>query len=599
MKPFAFLLSLLCLCTTPSPAATKLKVVDAYGKLPLSFEANQGQSDTRVKFLSRGSGYTLFLTSSEAVLLLQTGAASDDVKQHGRPQIDEPIPPKNLNLEDDARTQSATLRIRLVGANPAPQLTGFDELPGKANYFVGNDVKKWRTDVPTYAKVKYHAVYPGVDLVYYGNQRQLEHDFIIAPGADLGLISLRLEGAKQLSLDSHGDLVLKTQNGEIRLQKPVIYQEVDGVRQEIAGGYRLEGKNRVSFEVATYDVTKALVVDPTLVYSTYLGGSSIDTAYGIAVDSAGNAYVTGYTNSTNFPTKSAFQGTKAGNYDAFVTKLSPTGSALVYSTYLGGNSGNGIDIAKGSRLVPVGKDSWWGSCSNTLDSAGNAYVAGLTASTNFPTENPYQKVYPGGYYAAFVTKLSPTGSALVYSTYLGGGYADVAYGIAVDSASNAYVTGATQSTKFPTKNPFQGTNAGGSDAFVTKLSPTDSALVYSTYLGGGGGDVAYGIAVDSARNAYVTGYTKGTNFPTKNPFQGTNAGGSDAFVTKLSPTGSALVYSTYLGGGGGDVAYGIAVDSARNAYVTGTTGSTNFPTKNPFQRTYAGSNDAFVTKISP
>ena len=583
MKRFAFVLSLLCLFTTLSLGATKSKVADAYGKLPLSFEANQGQSDAQVKFLSRGSGYTLFLTSSEAVLLLQTGAASDDVKQHGRPQIDEPIPPKNLNRERDAGAKSAVLRIRLVGANPAPQLTGFDDLPGKANYFIGNDAKKWRTDVPTYAKVKYHAVYPGVDLVYYGNQRQLEHDFIVAPGADPRLISLRLEGAKKLSLDLRGDLVLKTQNGEIRLQKPVIYQEVDGVRQEIAGGYRLEGKNLVGFEVATYDVTKTLVVDPTLVYSTYLGGNGYDIAQGIAVDSAGNAYVTGWTGSGNFPTKNPFQGANAGRYDAFVTKLSPTGSALVYSTYLGGGAGNGNDIAQGIAV----------------DSAGNAYVTGWTGSGNFPTKNPFQG-HGAGSYDAFVTKLSPTGNALVYSTYLGGGGRDIAYGIVVDSAGNAYVTGQTYSTNFPTKNPFQGVFGGYVDAFVTKLSPDGSALVYSTYLGGSGLDTGYGIALDSAGNAYVTGWTGSSNFPTKNPFQGAFAGSYyDAFVTKLSPTGSALVYSTYLGGNGDDYGYGIAVDSARNAYVAGATTSTNFPTKNPFQGAGAGNVDAFVTKLSP
>ena len=580
MKRFAFLLSLLCLFTTPSPAADKLKVVDAYGKLPLSFEVNQGQSDAQVRFLSRGSGYTLFLTSTDAVFLLQKGALSGGVKQLGRGRIDEPVLPQNPNRGDEAKTKEALLRIRLVGANPAPQLTGFDDLPGKANYFIGNDAKKWRRDVPTYAKVKYHAVYPGVDLVYYGNQRQLEHDFIVAPGADPRLISLRLEGAKKLSLDLRGDLVLKTQNGEIRLQKPVIYQEVDGVRQEIAGGYRLEGENLVGFEVATYDVTKTLVVDPTLVYSTYLGGSGTDVAYGIAVDSAGHAYVTGYTSSANFPTESAFQGTSAGNYDAFVTKLSPTGSALVYSTYLGGN---GIDIAKGI----------------VVDSAGNAYVTGYTGSNNFPTKNPFQRAR-AGYYDAFVTKLSPTGSALVYSTYLGGSGGDFANGIVVDSAGNAYVTGQTSSTNFPTKNPFQGASTGGSDAFVTKLSPTGSTLVYSTYLGGSGTDFANGIAVDSARNAYITGYTHSTNFPTKNPFQGVYPGGYyTAFVTKLSPTGSTLVYSTYLGGSYADVAYGIAVDSVGNAYVTGSTGSGNFPTKNPFQGVSAGNFDAFVTKLSP
>jgi hypothetical protein len=582
MKTFAFLLSLLCLLTTPSPAATKPKVADAYGKLPLSFESNQGQSDAQVKFLSRGSGYTLFLTSSEAVLLLQPGGPSGGgVKQQARGRIDEPVPSQNLNREDDARTQSAVLRIRLVGANPAPELRGFDELPGKANYFIGNDPKKWRTDVPTYAKVKYHAVYRGVDLVYYGNQRQLEHDFIVAPGADPGLISLRIEGAKKLSLDSRGDLVLKTPNGEIRLQKPVIYQDVDGVRHEIAGGYRLEGKNQVGFAVATYDVTKALVVDPTLVYSTYLGGNGPDTGYGIAVDSAGNAYVTGSTDSTNFPTNNPFQG-HAGNYDAFVTKLSPTGDALVYSTYLGGGSGNGIDIAKAIAV----------------DSAGNAYVTGYTGSENFPTKNPFQGANHGSY-DAFVTKLSPDGSALVYSTYLGGGGRDIANGIVVDSAGNAYVTGQTYSTNFPTQNPFQGVFGGYVDAFVTKLSPDGSTLVYSTYLGGSGFDTGYGIALDSAGHAYVTGATGSINFPTKNPFQGVFAGSYyDAFVTKLSPTGSALVYSTYLGGNGDDYGYGIAVDSARNTYVTGSTTSGNFPTKNPFQGAGAGNVDAFVTKLS-
>ena len=303
MKRFAFLLSLLCLFTTLSPGATKPKVADAYNKLPLSFEANQGQSDAQVKFLSRGSGYTLFLTSTDAVLLLQKGTPSGGVKQPGGARIDEPVSSQNLNRGNDGRTKSAVLRIRLVGANPAPQLTGLDDLPGKANYFIGNDPKKWRTDVPTYAKVKYHGVYPGVDLVYYGNQRQLEHDFIVAPGADPRVISLRLEGAKKLSLDAHGDLVLKTQNGEVRFQKPVVYQEVDGARQEIAGGYKLKGKNRVGFEVATYDVTKPLVVDPTLVYSTYLGGPGSDGGGGIAVDSTGSAYVTGSAG-FNFPTTS-------------------------------------------------------------------------------------------------------------------------------------------------------------------------------------------------------------------------------------------------------------------------------------------------------
>jgi len=380
----------------------------------------QGQSDARVKFLSRGSGYTLFLTSSEAVLLLQKGAPSGgSVKQHGRVRIDGPVPPQNLNREDDAKTKSAVLRIGLVGANPAPQLTGFDELPGKANYFIGNDPKKWRTDVPTYAKVKYHAVYPGVDLVYYGNQRQLEHDFIVAPGADPGLISLRLEGAKKLSLDSHGDLILKTQNGEVRFQKPVVYQEVDGARQEIDGGFKLKDKNRVGFEVATYDVTKPLVVDPTLTYSTYIGGSGNgDFGSGIAADSAGNAYVTGTTNSTDFPTSAgAFQPMNKGPYDVFVAKVNSAGSALVYSTYLGGSGSEGT-----TGPVTLGI---------AVDSAGNAYITGGTSSTDstdFPTTaGAFQTTYAGGR-DSFVTKLNASGSTLVYSTYLGGSLDDANYG---------------------------------------------------------------------------------------------------------------------------------------------------------------------------
>jgi hypothetical protein len=486
MKRFAFLLSLLCLFSTLSPGADKPKVVDTYGKLPLSFEANQGQSDAQVKFLSHGSGYTLFLTSTDAVLFLQKAAPSGGVKQNGRARMDEHSPLQNLSHGDDAKTESALLRIKLVGANPAPQLTGFDELPGTANYFIGNDPKKWHTDVPTYAKVKYHAVYPGVDLVYYGNQRQLEHDFIVAPGADPRLISLRLEGAKKLSLDLHGDLVLKTQNGEIRFQKPVIYQKVDGGRQEIAGAYKLKGKNRVGFEVAAYDVTKPLVVDPTLVYSTYLGGSSYDLGQAIAVDSAGSAYVTGSSQSTDFPTTTgAFQTALPGPANVFVSKLNAAGSGLVYSTYLGGSSGeNGYGIA--------------------VDSGGSAYVTGRTFSTDFPTTTgAYQTSNAsGGCCDVFVTKLNAAGSGLVYSTYLGGSNADYAYGIAVDSVGSAYVTGATYSTNFPTTTgAYQTANSSNpsysDDAFVTKLNAAGSGLVYSTYLGGSDIDEGHAIAVDS------------------------------------------------------------------------------------------------------
>jgi hypothetical protein len=258
------------------PNENKVRLVNSYGRLPLSFEANRGQTDPQVKFVARGSGYTLFLTHrSETVLALRKPAPQRDPL---KPAAFESTP---AAPNPDAAEPPAIVRMKLVGANAKPRPEALDELPGKANYFIGNDPEKWRTNVPAYGKVRYRDVYPGVDLVYYGNQRKLEHDFIVAPGADPGAISLRLEGAKKVSLDSHGDLVLKTQNGEVRFQKPVVYQEVDGVRQELSGGYILKGKNRVGFEVAAYDVMKPLVIDPTLVYSTYIGGSGDDRGVSI------------------------------------------------------------------------------------------------------------------------------------------------------------------------------------------------------------------------------------------------------------------------------------------------------------------------------
>jgi len=551
-----------------------MSIVESYGKLPLSFEANKGQTDPEVKFLSRGIGYTLFLAPTEAVLALQKAATSNPQQKSDR--VHTALGP------EAARAQApAVLRMKLVGSNPAPRLVGLNQLPGKSNYFIGNNPKKWRTNVPNYSKVRYENVYAGVDLIYYGSQGQLEYDFVVAPGAAPGAITLGLEGAEGMAIDPQGNLVLSIGSGEVSLHKPVVYQEVDGVRREIQGGYVLKEDNRVGFQVAAYDAGKPLVIDPTLAYSTYLGGSDTDRGFGIAVDSGGNAYVTGLTISTNFPTASPFQAAcgAGGCEDAFVTKFNPTGSALVYSTYLGG-SGNdrGFGIA--------------------VDGGGNAYVAGGTNSTNFPTASPFQAARGGGF-DAFVTKLNPTGSALVYSTYLGGsGGTSQGVGIAVDSSGNAYVTGNTNSANFPTASSFQAALSGPRDAFVTKFNPAGSALVYSTYLGGSGDDDGGGIAVDSSGNAYVTGNTNSANFPTASPFQAAPGGGFDAFVSKLNPTGSALVYSTYLGGNGGDFGSGIAVDSSGNAYVAGATASTNFPTASPFQAALGGGFDAFVTKLN-
>jgi hypothetical protein len=556
--------------------AAKARLVNAYGKLPLSFEVNQGQTDRRVKFLSRGHGYTLFLTPTEAVLALS--------KSHGQAEPKDPIKARVFEREKIITT---ALRIKLVGGNPHARLAGMEELPGRSNYFIGNDPKKWRTNVPSYAKVRYRNVYAGVDVVYYGNQRQLEHDFIVAPGADPRAITMAIAGAKKVSIDAQGELVLTSAGGEVHLRKPVIYQRAGGVQYEIAGGYKLKRENRVGFELGEYDVRLPLVIDPVLAYSTYLGGSDVDRASGIAVDSAGNAYVTGQTVSTNFPTTpGGFQTslTPGGFFDGFVTKVNSTGTVLLYSTYFGGS---GQDEPNGIAV----------------DSAGNAYMTGFTGSSNFPTTpGAFQTSFGGG--DAFVTKLNSAGTALLYSTYLGPGEV-VGFGIAVDSAGSAYVTGHTNSPNFPTTSgAFQTSLAGPESTFVTKLNSTGTALLYSTYLGGvgaQGNDAGQGIAVDTLGNAYVVGSTSSPNFPiTPGAFQTSFSGGfSDAFVTELNSTGTALVYSTYLGGNAVDFGFGIAVDSAGNAYVTGSTDSSNFPTTpGAFQACCGGGFNAFVTKLN-
>jgi hypothetical protein len=564
------------------PAAAAVELSKSYGRLPLQFEANQGQTDRQVRFLARGAGYSLYLTAGEAVLVLAkpNPDAKYDAKTHAKPTV---------------------LRMSLVNAAPAPRVSGLEELPGKANYFIGQDPAKWRTNVPTYAKVHYGEVYPGIDLVYYGNQRQLEYDFVVAPGADPKKIVLGFKGAERLEIDAQGDLVLHAARGDVRLRKPVIYQEIDGTRRDIEGGYVPRGVKQIGFNVAAYDRSRPLVIDPVLAYSTYLGGSGGDSGIRIALDAGGNAYVTGNTMSIDFPTTpGAFQLTFRGGGiffggDAFVTKLDPTGSTLVYSTFLGGS---GFD--RGYGIV--------------VDADGHAYVTGYTASVDFPTTVGALQTTSGGSSDAFITKLNPTGSALVYSTYLGGSGGDASYGgIAVDAAGNAYVAGTTESLNFPTTpGAFQlARGCCGGDAFVAKLNPTGSGLVYSTYLGGGNSDGANGIAVDAAGNAYVAGATLSINFPsTAGAFQPICGGGGawDAFVTKLNPTGSALVYSTFLGGGRSDGAGGIAVDADGNAYVTGSTDSSNFPTtagafQTTFVERYLGgghfANDAFVTKLNP
>jgi uncharacterized repeat protein (TIGR01451 family) len=825
----------------PAPEATASVPPGAFGRLPLSFEPNQGQTDARVKFLARGQGYGIFLTDNDALLSFS----------------------------------GSQMRMRLQGASTSPQITGVDQLPGKVNYLLGNKSENWQTNIPTYARVRYQQVYPGVDLIYYGNQKQLEYDFVVEPGASFKQIGLAFDGAGKLKLNRHGDLILGSAAHKITLLRPKAYQEIDNKRREVSVRYLLKSRGQVAFQVGNYDKSRKLVIDPVLVYSTYLGGAGQDTGSSIAVDSSGNAYITGQTAAVNFPTASPLQSANGGSADVFVAKLNAAGSALIYSTYLGGS---GVDV--GTSIA--------------IDATGNAYITGQTTSLTFPTVNPLHPALKDSA-DAFVAELNTTGSALVYSTYLGGHSTDAGNSITVDAGGNAYVTGSTSSPDFPTTSPlqanrsgsaifkttdgaanwaasdaglsaaavsdmafqpgnssivyaatdvglfkstdsggnwthltglvlpvnnlaidptspsilyvstfsglfrstdggntftginngfptfgqkilvdpvtpttlyaisfgsslfksvdagqnwtesvvsfnaglvndiavgknstlyagttfgiFKSTNGGvswspsngllsnprinsivadntnnllyaatnfglfkssdaavtwtnisgnldftsffkvafdpsntstiyastgfprkttdggatwnfvntgypnttinslvlnptqpatlfigtnsGADVFVTKLSAGGSSLAYSTYLGGSLSEAGNGIAVDAAGNAYVTGSTSSDNFPTANAFQPTKVIGTDAFVTKLNANGSALIYSTFLGGGFTDIGRAIAVDINGNAYVAGSTNSADFPVFNAFQASMTGfQNDGFVTKIN-
>jgi hypothetical protein len=565
--------------TTSKPASPAL--VANYGKLPLCFEANQGQANPQVRFLSRGNGYSLFLTDSAAVLALTKG----DPAKKGAHSAG-----FSGNLPDTEHTKTNVVRMELAGASHYLHITGAEQFPSTVNYVIGNDPAKWHSNLPTYAKVKYAGVYPGVDLVYYGNQRQLEYDFVVAPGADPKHVKLHFAGATKLKLNADGDLGVIGRNGEIAFRKPIVYQMKDGQRQPVEGRFKLLGRNGVGFTLGDYDRRRDLVIDPVLAYSTYLGGSGgQDRANAIAVDNDGNAYVAGVTNSPDFPTVKPLQGTLSPQAFtiAFVSKINAEGSAFVYSTYLGGN---GVDGATGIAV----------------DTSGNAYVTGYAADAEFPTVNPLQGTDHSPSYNAFISKVSADGSSLLFSTYLGGSgqNGDLAECIALDTDGNAYIAGYTESSDFPTLHPLQSSLKGRANAFLSKIKADGSALMYSTFLGGTNVDEAFAIATDASGNAYVAGQTLSTDFPTVKALEGTLLSSSgDGLVSKINASGSALVYSTYLGGSAatdpyyGDHADGIAVDSGGDAYVTGTTLSADFPLVKPLLSTLVGEESAFVSRI--
>ncbi len=631
-------------------------VAAIYGGLPLGFEANQGQADQQVKFLARGQGYGFYLTANEAVLALSRPLPrADRAKMQKIAHWRMLWPFLNAAQRRRLAKMSAsllgtdTLRMKLIGANGQAQVSGSDELPGTTNYFLGNDPARWRTHVPAFAKVHYTGVYPGIDLIYYGNQRRLEYDFVVAPHANPGLVELHFSGAQQLRLDDLGDLHISGSNGEVAFEKPVIYQDEKGQHVPVKGRYVLFANHTVGFKVGKYDHGKALVIDPTLSYSTYLGGSTDDAGTAITVDAAGSIYVVGFTSDADFPvTTGAFQTTNTvNNLVAFVAKLNAAGSALVYSTYLGGTASDSLVSETDAFGIAV-------------DRTGSAYICGETYSNDFPvTTGAFQtqnKGFANDAQNAFISKLSPDGTALSYSTYLGGSGLAITIGtlganffegdsplrMTVDTAGSAYVVGTAYSTDFPTTSgAYQLSNKAAanfaSNAFVAKLSPNGSSLVYSTYLGGSGvspsslpindgegrGEAGYGIAVDTAGEAYATGYTFSANFPvTANSYQQVNHGtanvAANVFVSKFNATGTSLVGSTYLGGTGrtiggngdldvldnGDDGIGVALDTSGDAYLIGVTSSTDFPTSTDAYQTTnkAATNLAtnlFVSKLDP
>jgi uncharacterized protein (TIGR03437 family) len=493
------------------------------------------------------------------------------------------IRPGEIVMESKGRRTA----LRFLGSNRQAREEGLGET-GKVNYLVGSDPARWRTDVSAFARIRYRELYPGVDLECYGTGGTLEYDLLVAPGRNPEQIEMAWDGGAALELNASGELSLPLAG--LRLRKPVMYQDLKGLRQFVEGGYRITGRNRVRFRVGPYDHTRTLVIDP-VVFSTYLGGSGDENlAYAsddfattaVAVDLDGNMYVTGNTTSLDFPLAAPFQATSKANGEVFIAKLDPTGSKLLYCTYFGGSSGD--------RAFGI-----------AVDSAGSAYVAGRTHSPDLPVANAFQPSLRR-YEAGFLVKLSPDGRSLVFATYLGGLNNDDITAVAVDAAGSAYVVGETQSADFPLANAAQTRFGGNFDAFVTKFSPEGDKLVYSTLLGGARGDDLQGITVDYSGYAYVAGYTTSADLPTVNPLQSKFAGTSsqpNALIARLDPRG-ALIYCTYLGTSSGELGLGVAADSSGNAYVAGLTAGSNFPvTQDAFQKTFGGgAADAFLIKLN-
>lgn len=574
------------------------KLDKSFGNIPVYFEENNGQFNSKVKYFARGTNsYSLFLTATEAVYVLRSPESNVRSQKF---KDDSPT----LNSEHRTiKSRATAVFMKLVGANETSQSVGLERMPHKTNYFKSEELK-WQTEIPNFKKIQMKNVYQGIDTVWKGKENGgIQYDFVVKPNANPNQIEWEIKGAESVEIKDNGDLLVKTEFGTIKQQKPFTYQEnTNGLRQEVQSKFVIketEQSTIVSFEVGNYDRTKTLTIDPSvnlsnLAFSTFLGGSDADEGEAIAVDRAGNVYVTGETESTSFPTTAGTFDTSQNSFDdVFVSKLNASGTELIYSTFLGGNGRDtATDIA--------------------IDSSGNAYITGFTfrVTTDYPTTTGAFDEVHNGDADAFATKLNPTGSALVYSTFLGGGRDDLGIGITVDALGNAFVTGRADNstTAFPTTaGAFDTTHNGNDDVFVTKLNVSGSALIYSTFIGGGAADQGNSIKVDTSGNAFIAGRTNSTGAPlfprTLGAFQffSSGPGSRDGFVTKLNGTGSSIVYSTFLGGSGDDTAFSLAIDLSGNAFITGETddAATDYPTTTgAFDEIHNGSDDAFATKLN-
>ncbi len=536
---------------------------------PLSFERNEGQAAREFDYLARGRRYTVLVNRESATVLLPNK--------------------RNSNYSTSA------VRIRLLDTRPGATTRASEPLQTRTNYLIGNDPRHWNTNVPTYGRVAYQRVYPGVDLVYYGKNGELEFDFAVAPGADPRAIHLTLEGA-EASATSNGDLVLRANGMRIMLCKPRLYQFADSQKRSVEGRYAIDQHNRVSFVIGNYDKTKKLVIDPVLAYSMMIGGGWPDSGGAVAVDSAGYTYIAGNTLSANFPvTPAAFdsscgtdtvcnQYSKNGSHfryqDIFVAKLTSRGTR-VWVTYLGGSAD---DTASGIAV----------------DGNGYAYVGGYTNSSDYPA-SPLGGAPPKQTPFAFVTKLNPVGSSIIYSVRFCSQC--TAAGITVNSAGETFVAGGTSGSFLATSNAFQGTARGGTDGFVAKLNAAGTSLVYGTFLGGSLDDTVSAITVDGSGNAFVAGFTGSSDFPTTpGTYESSATSPPSLFVTRLNSSGSGLAFSTFFSGPGpGGGISGIAIDGTGNTYVTGNSSSRGqFPTTpGAYQQTHHSLFDAYVTKFDP